>query len=87
MSNRKTPVYSLKRVISEVVDEVCRASEKHPEWPLDDFRALAIVHEELGEAAKAILHNTYEKGSRRDVREEMVQTACTAIRFLMNYDK
>ena len=73
-----------KRVIEAPIRaELRRAIEKFPTWPTDPFHALAVVLEELGEVAKAMLHVTYEPGksTRKDVAEEVVQTAAMAIRL------
>ena len=58
--------------------EYMRAKLKHPHFPGDPARALAIVTEELLELARAV--NDGE--TRKRVREEAVHVAVTAIRFL-----
>lgn len=76
-------------VIQEVINEVQRATEKFPTWPTDPIHAMAVLGEEYGELNKAILQSVYEphKSNLKDVRDEAVQTAAMAIRFLMSLDK
>lgn len=58
--------------------EYMRAKTKHPHFPADPARALAIVTEEMLELARAV--NDGEP--RKRVREEAAHVAVTAIRFL-----
>ena len=67
-----------------VLDELTRAEKKHPEWPEDMFRQVAIMNEEAGEVTKAVLHLHYENGSIEKVKEELVQTAAMCMRILKN---
>ena len=71
-------------VIATIMTELKRAEKKHPKWPTDNFKRLAIVQEELGETFKALLHLEYEGGTSKEVHDEMVQTAAMTIRFLLN---
>ena len=79
----------IDQVISWVTEEVGRATEKFPTWPTDPLHAFAVLGEEHGELNKAILQAVYEphKSSPKDVKEEAIQTAAMAIRFLMSLDK
>lgn len=72
--------------IRDVLAEVERAEAKHPEWPGDPFVGIAIITEEVGEAAQAIIDAQYHNGDPEHIRDEIVQVACTAIRFLKNWD-
>lgn len=76
-------------VIDQVIDEVKRAQDIHPKWPSDPMHALAIVSEEYGEFAKAVLQTTYEfpKSTADDIEEEAIQMAAMAVRFLLSMDK
>ncbi len=67
--------------------ELKRAEIKHPDWPTDIFRQLAIMQEEAGEVTKAVLHYAYEKGSIIDVKKELIQTAAMCIRMLNSLSK
>lgn len=75
--------------LSDVIREVGRAAVKFPTWPTDPLHAVAVLGEEFGELTKATLQSVYEphKSNLSDVREEAVQTAAMAIRFLMSLDK
>ena len=68
----------------EIQQELDRAEKKHPDFPQDMFRQLAIMQEEAGEVTKAVLHYHYENGTLEDVREELVQTAAMCLRMLQN---
>jgi len=74
-------------IITEVFEELQRAEEKFPGFPEDPIHAAAVLAEENGELQKAVLQWTYEGGSVKDVREEAVQTAAMALRFLYNFSK
>lgn len=73
-----------KRAIIDVLIELNKAVDKHPEWPKDPIHAAAIVSEESGELVRASLQFTYENGKPSDMNEEAVQTAAMGIRFLLN---
>lgn len=79
----------LEPVLLSVFEEVQRATEKFPTWPTDPIHAYAVLNEECGELDKAVLQAVYEphKSTPEDVREEAIQTAAMAIRFLMSLDK
>jgi hypothetical protein len=72
--------------IGAVLAEVERATAKFPTWPTDPLHALAVLGEEFGELTKAVLQSVYEphKVGPDDVREEAIQTAAMALRFLMS---
>lgn len=73
---------------TDIFAEVRRATAKFPTWPTDPLHALAVLGEEYGELNKAILQSVYEphKSGPADVREEAIQTAAMAIRFVMSLD-
>lgn len=72
----------------EVFDEIERAIAKFPTWPTDPLHAVAVLGEEFGELTKAVLQSIYEphKSTPEDVREEAVQVAAMAFRFLAGLD-
>lgn len=78
-------------VISQVLDEIQRATKKFPTWPNDPLHALTIISEEHGELCKATLQAVYEphknKAGISDVYSEAIQTAAMAIRFLNSFDE
>lgn len=62
--------------------ELIKAKKKHPDYPDDIFEQLAIMSEEAGEVAKAVLHYKREGGSLQDVKDELIQTAAMCMRML-----
>lgn len=72
------------RILLLIEKELDRAIEKFPEWPTDPIHAASVVAEESGELTKETNEFRYEPGknSITDVRNEAVQTAAMAIRFL-----
>jgi len=87
------PTYGRPKVLDEALnktkEEAIRATKKFPEWPTDPLHALAILGEEFGELGKDVLQLTYEpeKTNLEAMRNEAVQTAAMAIRFLMSIDE
>lgn len=75
-------------IVREVLDEVIRATGKFPTWPNDPLHAMGVLHEEVGELAKAVLQQVYEphKQNAGDVRKEAVQAAAMTLRFLASLD-
>ena len=74
--------------IYEPIDKELKRAEKiHPSWPEDLLHQVAIMNEEAGEVTKAVLHYHYEKGSLREIREELIQTAAMCVRMLNNLPK
>jgi hypothetical protein len=74
--------------LEEILDEVRRACAKFPLWPIDPLHAVAVLSEEAGELVKATLEAVYEprKAGPAQMREEAVQVAAMAIRFLGGMD-
>ncbi len=79
-------------LMNEITDEVKRAERLYPVWPApgrrgDHVWAAAILCEEAGEVLKAALNwQVHGKGNVESMREEAIQTAAMAIRFLLNLD-
>lgn len=71
------------RVITEILRELRRARELHPQWPVDRIHQAAIVCEEAGEALQAALNHRYHSGSPDEIRKELVQTGAMVIRMLV----
>lgn len=71
-----------------ILEEVGRAIAKFPTWPTDPLHAVAVLGEEFGELTKAVLQSVYEphKSTPQDVREEAIQTAAMALRFVASLD-
>lgn len=77
-----------ERADDAIYAELDKALAKFPTWPTDPLHAVGVVGEEYGELVKAVLQLTYEphKCSMDDVREEAIQTAAMAIRFVRSLD-
>lgn len=71
-----------------VFAELGRAVAKFPTWPTDPLHALGVLHEEVGELSKEVLQLVYEphKTSPAKVREEAIQAAAMALRFVLSLD-
>lgn len=65
-----------------------RARAKHPVWPTDPIHAAAVIAEEIGELQREVLQLTYEptKGDPDRVRQEALDLAAAALRFLISLD-
>jgi len=74
--------------ISDVFAELRNAVAKFPTWPTDPLHAMGVIHEEVGELAKAVLQAVYEpeKNPPGAVRKEAIQAAAMCIRFLWSLD-
>ena len=66
----------------EIQQELEHAEMKHPDFPSDIFRQVAIINEEAGEITKAVLDYYYENGSFEDIKRELRQTAAVCMRML-----
>lgn len=79
-------------ILKTIINELERAEILYPVWPAPGHRgdhvwAAGILLEEAGEVLKAALNwQAHNKGSVADMREEAIQTAAMAIRFLSNLD-
>lgn len=83
------PVAVGERLPNCVATELAAAKAKHPLWPTDPLHAVAIVSEEAGELARAVLQVSYEPGkaTMADVAKEAIQTAAVALRFIESLDR
>ncbi|MDA8119523.1 MAG: hypothetical protein M0Z85_05600 [Gammaproteobacteria bacterium] len=83
------PEWGVRLAMNEVLEELAKATRKYPTWPTDPLHALAVLGEEFGELTQAVLQRTYEpdKTSLAHVREEAVQTAAMALRFLLSLER
>ena len=57
--------------------ELSRQVAKHGDLPSDDLKCSAILSEECGEVARAVL----ESSPRESLRAELLQVACFALRW------
>lgn len=71
----------------EILDELERSENIHPNWPTDPVHAGAILAEEAGEVVKAINNVVTKHKEDSDYRTEAVQCAAMCIRFLKNLER
>lgn len=74
-------------VLSAVFMERKRQNEKWGEQNHDAYRWLAILSEEVGEAAQAALHNEFGGRAKGTLWTELVQVAAVAIQWLECIDR
>jgi NTP pyrophosphatase (non-canonical NTP hydrolase) len=67
-----------------ILEELKKAELMHPDWPKDIIHAVAIMQEESGEAIRAAIQYTYEKGTQEAIEKELIQTAAMCLRCLFN---
>lgn len=73
-------------LLVEILTEIRRAKEKHPIWSTCNVKRAAIVIEEAGEVIREANHLDEGHGDVRLLRNELIQTAGTCIRFLTLID-
>lgn len=78
----KLPI-DMKRWIFSIYSEYVNACAKHPYFPDDHIHSASIVAEESGELVRAALRFAYENGRFYDMHHEAIQTAASALRFLI----
>ena len=66
----------------EILMEMKRATEKHPEWPTCPVHRAAILSEEAGEVIREANHIREGHGDLKALRMELIQTAGTCIRMI-----
>lgn len=83
------PFHAQADIIDQILKEVKRAKQKHPNFPDHIVARAAIVAEEAGELVRAALNWKYEKGEgihaarqKEELVKEAIQTAATCVRFL-----
>lgn len=65
----------------EIKKELKRAKGIH-QWPKDQVHQVALIAEEAGEALQAANNHLEAGASLGLIREEVIQTAVTCIRYL-----
>ena len=73
---------SLDSVISLITQECDRQDKLWGKQRHDDFVWLAIISEEVGEAAKAIMHNQFDGEAKGTLPTELIQIAAVAVQWL-----
>lgn len=77
----------LSLVLNEVIVERFKQDYKWGVQHHDEFKWLAILGEEIGEANKAVLENYFVNGSLDDYRTELIQVAAVAVAMVECYDR
>jgi len=73
-----------EKIVIEVLAELERAETIHPNFPSNEFEALAVWQEEVGEVTKALLDAKHKGSSREDIKTEAIQAIAMGFRFLKN---
>lgn len=74
-------------VLFDILNERKRQNAKWGEQNHDAYRWLAILSEEVGEAAQAALHNEFGGRAKGTLRTELVQIAAVTIQWLECVDR
>ena len=72
----------MENVLNLIRAERERQNKKWGEQNHDDYRWLAILTEEVGEAAQAILHDEFGGSHAGTAKEELVHVAAVAVQWL-----
>lgn len=74
-------------VLSQVAAERARQDSNWGEQNHDGPLYLAILEEEVGEVAKAILDHRYKNKMAIHIRDELVQVAAVAVAMIEAFDR
>ena len=74
-------------ICNQILDERDQQDEKWGEQNHDDYRYLAMLTEEVGEVAQAILHNEFGGKAKGMVRKELIQLAAVAVQWLETMER
>jgi NTP pyrophosphatase (non-canonical NTP hydrolase) len=74
----------VSRATTEILAELDRSEQKHPNWPSDQIHAAAVIAEEAGELVRAVNEETWKGADPKLSDEEAVQTAAMCLRFILN---
>ena len=72
----------MENVLNQIRAERERQNEKWGEQNHDDYRWLAILTEEVGELAQAILHDEFGGSHAGTAKTELVHVAAVAVQWL-----
>lgn len=75
-----------EKAIELILEEMARAEEIHPVWPLDVVHGAAILAEEVGSVLKAALDVYYDRGTSKNLYKEIIHVGAMAIRFLLIFE-
>ncbi|MDQ5928695.1 MAG: hypothetical protein QG594_470 [Bacteroidota bacterium] len=74
----------IEKIIIEALAELERAKTLHPNFPTNEFEALAVWVEEVGEVTKALLDAKHKGANREEIKTEAIQAVAMGIRFIKN---
>jgi hypothetical protein len=77
-----SPILRFDEITAMAKKEVNRATTLFPDWPENQFEALSILSEEIGEVHKALIDLKHKSGPVEDVITETVQSIAMGYRFL-----
>jgi NTP pyrophosphatase (non-canonical NTP hydrolase) len=77
---------SLLAIFRQIEAERVRQDEKFGVQVHDHFVWLAILSEEVGESAEAVLHTTFGDKGEKHLREELIQVAAVACAWIQSID-
>ena len=72
------------KIMVAVLQELERAETIHPNYPTNEFEALAVWVEEVGEVTKALLDAKHKGANREEIKTEAIQAVAMGFRFLKN---
>lgn len=75
----------LQEIINKIKNELHLAKIKHPNMEqFDIVYQVAIMNEEAGESIRAALNLYHFKGSKIELKKELIQTGAIVFRILEN---
>ena len=78
---------NLNNIVTDILHELGRAKQKHPDWPEDLIHRVAIMAEESGESVRAALNHIYHKEPIEELKTELIHTAAMCIRNIEKIDE
>ncbi len=70
------------KINGQILRELNAAERQFPDWPIEIDRGVAIMMEEAGETQKAAIDYSYGRGTKGEIKTELIQTAAMCIRML-----
>ena len=74
-------------VMKQILDERLRQEEKWGEQTHDNYRWLAILGEEFGELAQAILHDEFGGEAAGQAKKELIHTVAVGVQWLEQMER
>lgn len=73
---------TLGRIMFAIEQELEKAKEKHPIFPVSPVERCSIMMEEAGEAVQAANDVMWANGDKEKLKMELRHTACVCVRIL-----